>query len=72
MFEQSTEVSINIKIQIKLASGTEDHALVPGTLQVSDDGLDCCGMRLLWIGGETSHLTDREGNIASSVGGEVK
>ena len=64
---QAGEIGVNVAINGKVASGTNDSAFVGSAMQVSDDGLDGSGVTLLWAVVEACNLTDSEGDVRSSI-----
>lgn len=69
---QAGEIGVNVTINGKVASGTNDSAFVGSAMQVSDDGLDGSGVTLLWAVVETCNLTDGESNVRSSIRREIE
>ena len=69
---QAGEIGVNVTINGKVASGTNDSAFVGSAMQVSDDGLDGSGVTLLWAVVEACNLTDSEGDVRSSVRREIE
>jgi hypothetical protein len=69
---QAGEIGVNVTINGKVASGTNDSAFVGSAMQVSDDGLDGSGVTLLWAVVEACNLTDSEGDVGSSVRREIE
>jgi hypothetical protein len=72
MGEEATKISVNIKVEVKLAGGVKDHTLIASPLEVPDDGLVCDGVQLFRLQREPGNLADSKGNIAASVGGQVE
>ncbi len=72
MGKETTKISIDIEVEVKLAGWVKDHTLIAGPLEVSDDRLDRDGVRLFWLRREPGNLADSEGDVAAGVGGQVK
>ena len=63
----STEIGITVAIERHFSRRIEYESLFTSSLQVSDDALDCLGMRLLGIGGESGTLVHGISDIRPSV-----
>ena len=64
---ESTEVSVDIQIEIELAGRTVDHAEVASGFEVADDFLDGNCVRLLGVGVEATDLGNCHSDVDSSV-----
>ena len=64
---QTGEVGIDVTIDCQVTGGFDNHSHVLRAVQITDNGLDCTCMRLLWIMGEPRNLTDRIRNVWSCV-----
>ena len=67
-----TKVSINIEVERGLACGLNDHAFVARPCKITNNPLDCHGMGLFGLGVEAADLANGEGNVGSTVAGEVE
>lgn len=63
--EETCKVSINVEVELEFSIGFHDGAFVFGTLQVSDDGLDCSCMALFWGRTESTNLADGKCNVGA-------
>ena len=67
-----TEVGIDIEVERELACGSNNHAFVARSCKITNNPLDCDGMGLLGLGVEAADLANGEGNVGSTVAGEVE
>lgn len=69
---ETGEVGVTKAIDGKISGGTHDESFVASLSEVSDDGLDCFGVRLSWVMGEASALIYGKGDVGATVSGEIK
>ena len=67
-----TEVGIDVEVERELACGSNNHTFVTRSCKVTNNPLDCDGMGLFGLGVEAADLANGEGNVGSTVAGEVE
>ena len=69
---ESSKISINITVQVKVASWLDNRSHLSGAFEIANDGLDSSSMGLLGIIGEPSSTANSIGNVRACIGGEIK
>ena len=70
--KQASKVSINPALQLVGPIWLEEKPFVRGSGKISNNGFDCSGMTLLWIGGKASNLADTESDVRASMIGYIQ
>ena len=67
-----TKVGVDVEVERELACGSNDHAFITRPCKIRNNPLDCDGMGLFGLGVEVADLANGEGNVGSTVAGEVE